>query len=91
MNHGAWTRLERVSIDSVPLAAAIEANADALLGEWTASAAQLVARAARSEHQNGARAYSLPVPCELLPVEEPLLEDRIAKMDAALAPGLTKE
>jgi dynein heavy chain len=27
---------------------------------------------------------------ELLPVEEPLLEDRIAKMDAALAPGLTE-
>lgn len=27
---------------------------------------------------------------ELLPVEEPLLEDRIQKMDAALAPGLTE-
>ncbi|CAK0838245.1 unnamed protein product [Prorocentrum cordatum] len=27
---------------------------------------------------------------ELLPVEEPLLEDRIVKMDAALSPGLTE-
>ena len=27
---------------------------------------------------------------ELLPVEEPLLEDRIAKMDAVLSPGLTE-
>eukprot|EP00930_Biecheleria_cincta_P022439 TRINITY_DN16377_c0_g1_i1.p1 TRINITY_DN16377_c0_g1~~TRINITY_DN16377_c0_g1_i1.p1 ORF type:complete len:134 (-),score=41.41 TRINITY_DN16377_c0_g1_i1:81-461(-) len=27
---------------------------------------------------------------ELLPVEEPLLEDRIAKMDQALSPGLTE-